>query len=503
MTIPLTTPNEDATPRPLDVRVAIIGTGFAGIGLAAQLKRSGENSFVLLERASGIGGTWRDNVYPGAACDIQSHLYSYSFRPNPDWSRVYASQPEILAYLQDTVDGEGVAPHVRFDSEVLNASWNDSAERWDITTASGRVRAKILVSAAGHLSDPRLPEIDGLDGFGGPLFHSARWTPGTDLTGLRVGVIGSGASAVQIVPAIAGTAAHVTVFQRSAPYVIPRYDRLYSSAERAMFARLPETAQDLRDDLFWGNEGRFPQRRNVESFVSRIRELATEHLHDQVPHAELRRRLTPDYVIGCKRVLISNEWYPTLLRDDVTLESRRIGKFEPSGAVLSDGEAIPLDVVVSATGFEATKLPIAERIHGRTGAPLSRRWVDGEQAYACTAVPEYPNLFLMNGPNAGLGAGSIIYVVESQIQYILGALRWMREHDVAVVEADSAAETAFVADIDRRSEGTVWLSGGCDSWYLDANRRLTTLWPDFMTRFRRENGRFDPSGYVVSSRQLA
>jgi cation diffusion facilitator CzcD-associated flavoprotein CzcO len=480
------------------VRIAIIGSGFAGLGLATILKRRGENSFAILERAQEVGGTWRDNDYPGAACDIQSHLYSYSFRPNPNWSRVYAGQPEILKYLKDVAIDEGLLPHVRFGAEVESAHWDELARCWRIVTPAGLVNAEFLVAASGHLSDPKTPDFPGLEDFGGKIFHSARWDHSTDLRGKRVAVVGSGASAIQIVPAIAEEVAELVVFQRSAPYVIPRNDHKYTAAERSMFARLPETAQELRDELYWGNEARFPQRRGVEAFVERIRATALGHLAAQVPDERTRALLTPDYAIGCKRILISNDYYPVFSRANVRLDTSGIERFTPTGIVTSAGKAVDVDVVIMSTGFQATDLPIAHRIRGRDGNLLAETWSHGGEAYATTAVHGYPNLFIMNGPNAGLGAGSIIFIVESQIDYIVGALDFMAERNVGTLEATAQAQRDFVEGVQERAQGTVWVSGGCSSWYLDSrNGHLTTLWPDFMSRFRRENGVFRSAGYAL------
>ncbi|WNI14265.1 flavin-containing monooxygenase [Actinacidiphila sp. ITFR-21] len=477
--------------------VIIVGTGFSGLGMGTALARAGQHSFVLLERADTVGGTWRDNTYPGAACDIQSHLYSYSFRPNPDWSRVYAGQPEILAYLQRTAEEEGLLPLIHFDSEVLHASWSEQRGRWIVETPHGFHVSKAVVTASGHLSDPVMPSIPGIETFDGDLFHSARWDHSRDWAGKRVGVIGTGASAIQIVPELAKTAEHVTVFQRSAPYVIPRKDYVYSSAEKGMFRRLPATAQALRDQLFWDNESRFPQRRGVPAFIDQIAATARQHLEAQVDDPVLRARLTPDYAIGCKRILISNDYYPTLALPHVDLVTEGIARIDAQGVRTQDGRQTELDLLVVATGFEATDLPIAHRIVGRDAALLADHWAEGGRAFACTTVSGFPNLFVMLGPNTGLGAGSIIFMVETQIAYIKEALDFVVANDVTL-EPDPDAEQAYVAGIDQRSQGTVWLTGGCRSWYVHPRSgRLATLWPDFMTQFRAENGSFTPDGYRI------
>ncbi|MEV7526931.1 flavin-containing monooxygenase [Agrococcus sediminis] len=491
-----------AQPSTTHHRIAIIGSGFAGLGLAIQLRRRGEHDFVVLERAGDVGGTWRDNTYPGAACDIQSHLYSYSFRPNPDWSRVYASQPEIHAYLREAAIDEGVMPHITFDAELLESTWRPERQHWVLETTAGRFSADIVVSAAGHLSDPKLPSIPGLERFERPMFHSAQWDHSFDATGKRVGVIGSGASGIQIVPELAKTAEQLTVFQRSAPYIIPRVDHEYTDAQKAMFRRMPETAQALRDELFWGNEARFPQRRGIADFIAKIEATALDHLAAQVPEGELRDKLTPDYLIGCKRILISNEYYPTFLRESVALETGRIVEVSERGIVTAtaDGGTVEheLDALVLATGFEASDLPITHRIFDADGRSMADAWTRGGAAYACSTVAGYPNLFIMNGPNSGLGAGSIIYIVESQIQYILGALDFLDGTGASTLEITQEAQDRFVDSVDARAADTVWLNGGCHSWYVDERfGRLTTVWPDFMHKFRRESGRFRPDEYLV------
>ena len=494
-TIDAMTPESSATPLS-DTDVIIIGTGFSGLGMGIALARAGRRSFVMLERASDVGGTWRDNCYPGAACDIQSHLYSYSFRPNPEWSRVYAPQPEILAYLQRAADEEGLRDHIHFDSEVVSATWDATRGQWIVQTPYGVHVARALIAAAGHLSDPSYPEIEGLDDFGGTIFHSAQWDHDYPLEGKRIGVIGTGASAIQIVPELAEVAEKLTVFQRSAPYVIPRKDYVYSDAEKGMFRKLPHTAQFLRDELFWANESRFPQRRGVPSFISEIQAVALNHLEQQVTDPALLRKLTPTYAIGCKRILISNDYYPALMQPNVDLEADPIARLDERGVLTSTGHHVDLDLLVVATGFEASDLPIAYRVVGRDGQRLSDRWKDGGRAFACTTVSGFPNLFVMLGPNTGLGAGSIIYMVETQIGYIQQAIDHIFGTST-IIDATRAAEDEYVDSIDDRSNGTVWLNGGCQSWYVHhVSGRLTTLWPDFMSQFRKENGSFQVHGYV-------
>jgi len=477
----------------------IVGSGFAGIAMGRQLLVDGDDDFLIVERASRIGGTWRDNVYPGCACDVPSHLYSYSFRLNPDWSRVHATQPEILEYMEAVARDEGVLGHVRFDADVLGADWDDGAEEWVVDTTAGRFRAQSLVTASGHLSDPKLPRIEGLDAFGGRLFHSARWDPEIDLTGKRVAVVGTGASAVQIVPEVAKVAEHLTVFQRSAPWIRPRAERAYTLAERRMFARAPETLQQVRSDMYWGAEALFMEKRLDLGLIDAAERTALDHLAAQIPDPELRAKLTPDYRFGCKRTLRSNDYYPTFLLPHVELVTDAITHVVPSGVVTADETLREFDVIVFATGFEAADLPIAHRIRGRRGELLADHWRMGEQALAGLSIHGFPNLFVLNGPNASIVA-SIIFMIECQVSYASGALRYAREHGLRWMEATQEAEDAFAADIDERAEHTVWLKGDCGNWYVDERSgRLTALWPDFARRFLRENARFSPEGYATSS----
>lgn len=477
--------------------VVIVGSGFSGLGLAVTLARTEDISFTVLERANNIGGTWRDNTYPGAACDIQSHLYSYSFAPNPDWSRVYATQPEILAYLHDVAEKENVLPHIHFNAEMTEATWDEVDSIWTVTSTAGIFRTRVLVTASGHLSDPKMPDTPGINDFAGKIFHSARWDHDVNLTGKRIGVVGTGASAIQVIPEIAKSANKLTVFQRSAPYIIPRNDREYTDAEKGLFRKFPDAAQELRDELFWGNESRFPQRRQVPAFIDQIKDTALTHLKNQVTDPELYHKVLPDYEIGCKRILISNDYYPALSKENVDLKSVSVEQVTESGVITADGDHVELDALVLCTGFEASDLPIAYRISGRDGRKLSEHWSTGGKAFACTTVSGFPNLFVMLGPNTGLGAGSIIYMVETQIQYIQQAISFIKA-ELAVLEISTEVEDAFIDSVEERSRGTVWTEGGCASWYVDPrSNRLTTLWPDFMSEFRAENGTFSPDPYQV------
>ncbi|MFK0285369.1 flavin-containing monooxygenase [Streptomyces sp. NPDC090499] len=486
-------------PGATDFEVVIIGTGFAGLGMGAQLKRHGRESFVLLERADDVAGTWRDNTYPGAACDVPSHVYSFSFRPNPEWSRFFSPGPEILQYLRDTAREEGLMPHIRFGTDVEDARWDAAARRWTVTTSKGVYTGRFLVTATGHLSDEALPQVNGLDGFTGEVFHSARWNHDVSLQGKRVGVVGSGATAVQVVPELARTASELVVFQRSAQYIVPRPDRAYTESEKRLFRRDPESMADHRSEIFWFLESRYAARRAVPGFLDKARSEALEHLERQVEDPELRAKLTPDYELGCKRVLISDTYYPALTRDDVTLEASALDHIDGSRVVSADGSTYDLDVLVFCTGFETAEPPYARLVHDSDGRSLSDHWAHGMEAFASTTVSGFPNLFIINGPNTGLGHNSIVYIIEAQVDYILGALDWSRAGGDRDLEVSAEAQERYGDELQQRSGGTVWLGNGCKSWYIDPRSgRLTLIWPDFAHEFRYRNGTFDAAPYTAA-----
>ncbi|GAA4852175.1 NAD(P)/FAD-dependent oxidoreductase [Actinomycetospora corticicola] len=476
-----------------EVEVAIVGAGFAGLGLAIRMRREGRRDFVLLERADDVGGTWRDNRYPGVACDVPSHLYSFSFRPAPDWSRVYAPGAEIQQYLRTAAADEGVAEHVRFGAEMSRARW--TGDRWDIRTGAGTVRARVLVLAAGRLTEPRLPAIPGLGDFEGPVVHTARWDPATRVDGRRVGVVGTGASAAQVIPQLADRARELVVFQRTPTWVVQRGDRPYTAEERAHFSRDPGAARRHREDIFDEAERGIAARRRLRPAIDELRARARAHLDAQVTDPDLRRRLAPGYEIGCKRIVLSDELYPALDRPHVTLEDSALVSVESSTAVAGSGRRHDLDVLVLATGFHSTRQPYADRVHGRTGT-LAQHWSEGMSAYASTAVHGFPNMFVLDGPNASLGHNSAVYMIETQIDYVLGALAHLGAAG-GPLEVSAAAEHAYVRDVDRAARDTVWLRGGCRSWYVDeASGRLTLLWPGSARSFRERNAEFDPRPYL-------
>jgi len=479
------------------LRVAIAGSGFGGLGAAIRLREAGVGPVLVFERADEIGGTWRDNAYPGCACDVPSHLYSFSFAPYPGWSRAYSRQPEILAYLRGCAERFGVRDQVRTGHEVLRATWEQDARRWRIETSRGTWTADVFVSAVGAFSEPAVPRLPGLESFAGAAFHSARWDHGHDLRGRRVAVIGTGASAVQFVPEIQPLVQRLHVFQRSAPWVVPRRDRPRSAAARRLHRRLPATQRLARASVYWSHELLVPCFRHPRLMAVNAR-LARRHLEAAVADPALRARLTPDYTMGCKRVLLSDDYLPALTRENVELVTDPIAAVRPEGIVTRDGTLRAVDTIVFGTGFRVTDLPIAERIAGRDGVRLADRWDGSPRAHLGTTVAGFPNLFLLLGPNTGLGHSSVVFMIESQIAHLLAALRHLDAHGAASLEPRAEAQARFVAEVEAAMRGTVW-TAGCRSWYLDRRGRNSTLWPGFTWAFRRRLARLDPAEYRLEA----
>jgi cation diffusion facilitator CzcD-associated flavoprotein CzcO len=483
-------------------RIAIVGTGFSGLGMAIKLKEEGEDDFVLLERAPDIGGTWRDNTYPGCRCDVPSHLYSFSFAPNPDWSSTFSPQPEILDYLKGCAERFGVMPHIRFDTELQSAAWDDEDGLWRIETSAGELTADVLIAAQGPLSDPSLPEVPGLDGFEGTAFHSAQWDHDHDLAGERVAVIGTGASAIQFVPEIQPEVEKLHVFQRTAPWVIPHRNRPMKRLERALYRLFPPAQLTMRAGIYWARESFVLQFRHraIGKLLERIPML---HMRKQIEDPELREKVTPDYSIGCKRILPTNEWYPALAKPNVEVITGGLTEVRPHSVVAEDGTEREVDTIIFGTGFHVTDVPIGDRVRGRDGRTLAETWNGSMQAYKGTAVAGYPNLFFLVGPNTGLGHTSIVFMIEAQIAYVLDALRTMRRRGARTLEVREDAQSAYNAELDRMTEGTVWVSGGCTSYYIDRNGHNSALWPTYTWPFRRRLREFDAAAYALRARSAA
>ncbi len=469
----------------------MIGSGFAGIGASIALARAGIEH-VILERAQELGGTWRDNTYPGCRCDVPSHLYSFSFAPNPDWSETYSPQPEIQAYLLRTAEEHGVAARIRFGHDVERAAWDDDAKCWRIETPVGSLTADVVVCGNGFLAEPALPAIPGIDSFAGTAFHSARWHHDHDLTGERVAVIGTGASAVQFVPEIQPRVGHLALFQRTPPWVLPHGNRTIRDAERRLFRALPQWQRAIRGLVYGSREVLATALIRNGKALERMEHLARRHLESQVPDPDLRARITPSYRPGCKRLILSNDYYPALAEPNVDVVTDAIVEIRPEGIVTDDGTTHAVDTIIFGTGFRVTDNPIAQRIHGREGTSLATTWATtGAQAYLGSSVPGFPNFFFLAGPNTGIGHTSLVFMIEAQIAYVVDAIETMDRTGAASVELRAPVLAVWTDSIRRKAAGTVWNSGGCSSWYLDAQGRNTTLWPEHTFRFRSRTRRFD------------
>ena len=491
------------------VRVAIIGSGFGGLGAAIRLKQDGIDDFVILERAGDVGGTWRDNTYPGCACDVESHLYSLSFAPEPGWTWRFSRQPEIWRYLQRLARQHDLLPHIRFHHDVLGADWwtaHAVAERpgspdrpcWRIETSRGVVWARVLVAATGPLSAPAMPDVPGLERFEGGAFHSAQWDHDCELRGARVAVVGTGASAIQFIPEIQKQVARLVVFQRTPAWVIPRPDAPIPEWRRRLYARSPLVQRAVRFLIYLYREAWIVVFRHP-AVMARFERAALRFLERSVADPALRAKLTPRYAMGCKRLLLSNEYYPALTQPNVDVVTDRIAEVRARGIVTDDGVERPVDTIIFATGFRVTDPPIADRVRGRDGRTLRDVWEGSPKAYLGTTVAGFPNLFLLLGPNTGLGHNSVVYMTEAQIDHLVAALRYMRSEGIDALEPAEDAQQAFVEGVDQRMRGTVWVTGGCRSWYLDRTGRNSTLWPDSSWAYYRRASAFDPRGYVAIS----
>lgn len=477
--------------------VVIIGTGFAGLGMAIQLRQHGMTDFVMLERAADVGGTWRDNRYPGCACDVPSQLYSFSFELNPSWSRNFSGQREIWDYLRSCTDNHGLRPHIRFHHEVLGAAWDHPQRRWRVHTSCGDLTCDVLITATGALSNPNIPDILGLKSFQGAVFHSARWDLGHDLRDRRVAVVGTGASAIQFVPKIQPEVASLTLFQRTPAWIMPRGEREVRGFAQKLYRAAPGLQLLVRAGIYCSRESLVPGFAVNPRLLKVVELIARAHLRRQVGDPELRAKLTPGYRIGCKRILISDDYLPALTRPNVEVVTSGVARVGADWVQAEDGTRREVDTVIFGTGFHVTDMPMSSWICGRDGRTLADAWADGAQAHRGTTVAGFPNLFMLVGPNTGLGHSSLIYMIESQVAYTIDSLRHLQCTGVAAVEVRPEAQAVYNRAVQRRMEGTVWAAGGCASWYLDAHGRNTTLWPTFTWRFRQATRRFQPAEYLA------
>ncbi|MFG3104008.1 flavin-containing monooxygenase [Streptomyces sp. NPDC048182] len=479
-------------------QVLIVGSGFSGIALGRALRAARFTDFRILERGDDVGGVWCSNTYPGCRCDVPSHLYSFSFAPNPDWTSTYSPQPEIQDYLRRCLDRFGLRPHLRTGVEVEEARWDEERGLWHVATSEGPWTAQVLVSAVGPLTEPKLPDAPGIDRFRGTLMHSARWDHGHDLTGERVASIGTGASAIQYVPEIADRVGRLYVFQRSAPWITPHDKRPVTDAERAAFRARPLRQRIERGKAYAAKEvlvlgfAKRPQLMKVLQGVTR------KHLERQVADPALRRALTPDFTLGCKRIVPSNAWYPALQKPQVELVPRALREIREHSVVDADGVEREVDTIVFGTGFHVTDIPFADRVYGRTGESMNAMWAGSPRAYLGVSVPGFPNFFMFLGPNSGLGHSSMVYMIEAQAEHVKNAIRALDVSGAATIEVDRRVHDAYNAELDRKLATTVWETGGCRTFYRDANGRNATLYPDWTFAFRRRATRWKPDAYHLT-----
>jgi len=480
-------------------KVIIVGGGFSGLGMAARLKEAGIEDLIILERAGEVGGAWQANTYPGCTCDVPSHLYSFSFAPNPEWSSTYSPQPEIHDYLRRCADRFGLRPHLRLNVEVELATWREDDQLWELDSSDGTFTANVVVSAMGPLTEPKLPDVPGLDAFEGTVMHSARWDHDYDLAGKRVASIGTGASAIQYVPEISANVDQLFVFQRTAPWIMPHGKRLIRDAERTLYRRVPLAQKLVRGAVYAGREllvVGFAKRPRVMGAFER---LARSHRDKQISDPRLRRDVTPDYKLGCKRLVPSNHWYRALQQPNVELVPSALQEVRPRSVVDAGGVERDVDAIVFGTGFHVTDIPAAHHVRGRDGVLLSEVWQGSPRAYLGTSMPGFPNFFMLLGPNTGLGHSSMVYMIESQVEHVRDAIAAMDGAGATAIEVRGEAHDAFNRDVDSQMRGTVWDVGGCSSFYIDATGRNATLWPDWTWRFRRRARRFDAAAYELTA----
>ena len=488
--------------------VAIIGAGFAGIGAGIKLKNQNDNSFIIFERAAEVGGTWRDNTYPGCACDIPSFLYSYSFEPNPEWSETFSPQAEILEYLKHCISKYQLEQHIRYNTSITKIEFDESKGHWTIwDDKNNETVARIIISAAGPFNAPMIPNIKGKDSFEGEAFHSLHWNHNYDLTDKKVVVIGTGASAIQFIPKIAPQVKKLTVFQRTPPWLLPKQELPYTAKSQARFKNFPLYQKFWREAIYWflENRGR-PLYAADNKKRAKGKKECLAHLEESVSDPILRKKLTPDYEVGCKRVLISSEYYPALQRPNVELVAEGVQEICPKGILKKDGTLVEADVIIYGTGFLATTFKNVFTVIGRGGRNLFEEWNEkGGEAYLGTAVSGFPNLLLMVGPNSGLGHNSIVHMMESQLNYILDYLKHLRQADSEQTYFDLKQEVQvkFNEEIQQQLSKMVWSAGNCKSYYLkNADGKNTSIWPGSTISFRRKTRKIEFKNYEVVSPKI-
>lgn len=487
----------DVQPNGSTFDTLIVGSGFSGLGMGIALKKAGRNSFVILEKANGVGGTWRENHYPGCACDVPSHLYSYSFEPYPRWSRMFAEQREILGYLEHCADKYGLRPHLRFGKEVVRAELDEAAALWRVHLRDGEIlSARHLVLGIGALHRPAYPDIEGLESFKGKSFHSAEWDDAYDLRGKRVAVIGTGASAIQFVPRIAKQVGKLHLFQRTPPWILPKPDRAIRDWEKKLFGTAPISQLLYRYWIYWVWESRAFGFTIDPRVMNLVAALGRWHIRRQLRDPKLRKLVTPTYTPGCKRILMADDYYPTLERPNVELVTERVAKITPRGVVTADGVEREVDAIIFGTGFKVSEFLTHMQIRGRGGITIDEAWKNGAEAYLGTTVSGFPNLYLLMGPNTGLGHNSMVFMIESQIEYVLRCMRTLDARGAKIADVKQKAQKLFNEHLQRRLSRTVWATG-CHSWYLDGAGQNSTTWPGFTFEFWLRTRRFDPKDHEL------
>jgi cation diffusion facilitator CzcD-associated flavoprotein CzcO len=470
----------------------IVGAGFSGLTMGIQLNRDGRDDYVILERSPTLGGTWLDNSYPGCACDVPSILYSLTDEQNPRWSKLFAEQQEIWEYMYDVASRHDLLSHLLCEHELESATWDDERQLWSIETSQGQFTANVLVAAVGALAEPRIPEIPGLDDFAGTFFHSAQWDHDHDLDGRRVAVVGTGASSIQIVPSIQPRVDQLYLFQRTPPWVMPRKPIEIPNKWQQRFARWPRLQRLARSTIFSVAEANHiifshPRLGGLAQYVAR------KNIERHVSDPKLRAKLTPNYRLGCKRILGSDSWYPAITAANVEVINSALSEITATGVIGDDGEPREVDTIIFATGFHVTDNPVAGLVTGRRGTSLREQWGGSPQAYFGTTVAGFPNYYQLLGPNTGLGHNSVLLMIEAQVNYIAQALDFQRRTGLASIEPRPEAQQAYIAEVDEAMRGSVWTAGGCQSWYLDETGRNSTLWPGTVRSFQRRIARFAPA----------
>jgi cation diffusion facilitator CzcD-associated flavoprotein CzcO len=478
--------------------IAVVGGGFGGVGAAVMLERAGHHDVTVFERSARVGGVWNDNTYPGAACDIPSHLYEFSFAPSPAWSRRYGSQPEIQAYLEDVARRYGVLDRIRTNTEVTRATWDETRRRWLVETTAGRHEADVLIAACGQLSTPKVPAIRGLDRFEGPAFHTARWRHDVELAGRRVAVVGTGCSAIQVVPAIQPLVAHVDVYQRSPGWTIPKMDFAYGDRAKWLFAHVPLLRRLDRWANFAFHEYAAAGMTRHRSLLRGGRLLARHQINHAIDDPELRRKVTPTDEFGCKRIMLTDDWYPTLAKPNVGVVTDAIEEVTPSGIRTADGTERPADAIVLATGFRSHAFVAPMEIAGAGGRTLAEAWASVPRAYLGVTVPGFPNLFLVYGPNTNGGSGSVVFAIESAMGHVLAALRELDRAGARTVEVRPEAADAFDRALRAALARTVWHTG-CRNWYVDEHGNDPNQWPWLWSTYRRRTARLEPDAYALAA----